>query len=140
MLMTYSIDSIDNEPTGSSITAPVGYTLGDATTSSTWQSGTIDPGAGTTTVSGTITFHKTIYLDGAHDIGADEASLDDTATLTDSGTPQQTPHDDWSTAITANRNCATVTFAKVTVPAETGDGATAFAFTPSGMPPRQLTH
>src|SRR4051812_46296801 len=68
--LSYAIDSIDNEPAGSSITAPVGYVVGanTKTTSSTWQSGTIDPGAGTTNVSGTITFHKTIYLDGAHDI------------------------------------------------------------------------
>jgi hypothetical protein len=101
--LSYSIDSIDNEPAGSSITAPAGYALGDKTTSSTWQSGTIDPGAGNTLASGSITFHKTIYLDGSHDIAA--ASLDDTATLTDSGTPPATPSDDWSTAITANSNC-----------------------------------
>jgi uncharacterized repeat protein (TIGR01451 family) len=101
--LSYSIDSIDNEPAGSSITAPVGYTLGDKTTSSTWQSGTIDPGSGTTVASGSITFHKTIYLDGSHDIAS--ASLDDTATLTDSGTPPATPSDDWSTAITASADC-----------------------------------
>jgi hypothetical protein len=130
--LSYSIDSIDNEPTGSSVTDPAGYVVGsgDQITASTWQSGTIDPGAGTTDVSGSIVFHKTIYLDGAHDILAG-ASLDDTATLTDSGTPPTVVDADWSTPITANRNCSTVTFAKVTVPAESGAGATEFSFTPS---------
>jgi hypothetical protein len=126
--LTYSIDTIDNEPAGSSITLPVGYTLGDETTASTWQSGTIDPGAGTTDVSGSITFHKTVYLDGSHDIVG--ASLDDLATLTDSGTPPATSSDDASTAISASRNCATLTIDKVTVPEEPTNG-TEFAFTPS---------
>jgi uncharacterized repeat protein (TIGR01451 family) len=111
--LSYSIDSIDNEPAGSSFTAPVGYTLGDKTTSSTWQSGTIDPGAGTTDVSGTITFHKTIYVNGSVDISS--ASLDDTATLTDSGTPPATPSADWSTAITASSNCASIQIVKTHV-------------------------
>ena len=127
--LSYSIDSVTGDPAGSGFTAPAGYQLQDKTTSSTWQSGTIDPGDASGEVTGTITFDKTVYLDGAHDL--DGASLDDTATLTDSGSPAAVRSDNASTAITAARNCATVTFAKVTVPEESGDGATAFTFTPS---------
>jgi uncharacterized repeat protein (TIGR01451 family) len=131
--LTYSIDSIDNEPAGSSFTAPIGYALHDKTTSSTWQSGTIDPGSSQSTVSGTITFHKTIYLDGAHDIDATAgAKLHDTATLTDSGAPPHTRTASWDTNITASRDCATLTIQKVTVPEENNpETATEFSFTPS---------
>jgi uncharacterized repeat protein (TIGR01451 family) len=113
--LSYSIDQIDNEPAGSSVTAPAGYAVGthQRVTSSTWQSGTIDPGAGNTDVSGSITFHKTIYVSGSVDISS--ASLDDTATLTDSGTPPATPSADWSTAITASSDCASIEIVKTHV-------------------------
>jgi uncharacterized repeat protein (TIGR01451 family) len=127
--LTYSVDSVTGAPAGSAFTNPNPYT-GQHVTATTWQSGVIDPGAVTTEQTGTITFHKTIYLDGSRDIT--NATLADTATLTDSGSPPAIRSDHAETAISAARNCARLTIEKVTVPEE-NDPATAssFEFTPS---------
>jgi hypothetical protein len=122
--LSFSADSVTGAPANSSFTAPANY-IGGHVTSLSWQSGTIDPGTATGDQTGTITFNKTVYVDGARDT---TGALSDTATLVDSAGNTRTANA--HTDITTTSDCATVEVTKVVVGGDAGDS---FGFTTTGL-------